>query len=112
MTVVMKYHGLTRSNERDYKHVTFSDEHSHMLLWQKDPLFSVFSVEFFRSKLKSKNSVLESAQEPRLARITARATTNNETDKNEIVTNALKGQICSVFETNGFNDEARKGCPS
>ena len=83
-----------------------------MLLRQKDPLLSVFSGELFHSKLKRKHSVLESAQEPRLARITARATTNNETDKNEIVTNALKGQICSVFETNGFNDEARKGCPS
>ena len=79
-------------------------------LWQKDPLLSVFFGEL--SEVTRKHSVLESAHEPRLARITARATTSNETDRNDIVTNALKGQICSVFETNGFKDEARKGCPS
>ena len=78
-----------------------------MLLWQKDPLLSIFCVELFHSKVKKKPSVLESAQEPRLERITARATTNYETDKNEIVTDALKGKICSEFETNGFKDEAR-----
>ena len=60
LTVVMKYHGLTRSNERDYKHVTFSAEYSHMLLWQKEPLVSVFSGELFHSKVKTKHSVLES----------------------------------------------------
>ena len=60
MTVVMKYHGLTRSNERDYKHVTFSAEYSHMLLWQKEPLVSVFSGELFHAKVKTKHSVLES----------------------------------------------------
>lgn len=48
----------------------------------------------------------------RLVRVTARARTNNETDKNEIVTNALREQICSEFKRDGFKDEARKVCPS
>ena len=51
--------------------------------------------------------MLEPAHEPRLARITARSTTNYETDKNKLVTDALKGKICSEFETTGFKDEAR-----
>ena len=56
--------------------------------------------------------MLESTLAPRLSRVTARASTNNETDKNEIVTNASKEQVCSEFETNGFKNEARKVCPS
>ena len=104
LTVVVKYHCLTGNNEC---HVIFSVEYSYMLLWQKDPLLFIFSVERLHSNVERKHSVLKSAHEPRLALITARATTNYETDKNEIVTDALKGKICSEFETSGFKDEAR-----
>ena len=48
----------------------------------------------------------------RLVRVTARARINNETDKNEIVTNALREQICSEIKRDGFKDEVRKVCPS
>ena len=56
--------------------------------------------------------MLESASAHRLARVTARASTNNETDKTKIVINAIKEQICSEFETDGFKYETRKVCPS
>ena len=66
----------------------------------------------FSFKSKRKPSVLESARAPRLARITARANTNNETDKNEIVTNALREKKFSEVETDGFKTGARKACTS
>ena len=71
----------------------FSGEFSHIFLWQKYPLHA------FSFKSKKKIFCAWISARAWLARITARASRNNETDKSDIVTNALKEQICSEFET-------------